>query len=53
MTPILNFLVSWSTVLVTAVFVLLVVFTYWPGRRAYYERQGEIPLHDAAPGGQS
>jgi hypothetical protein len=49
MTPILNTLVSWSAVLVCAVFALIVVTTYWPGKRKYYESQGSIPLHDGEP----
>lgn len=49
MSPILNMLVSWSAVLVSAVFALIVVTTYWPGKRAYYEHQGSIPLDDAPP----
>lgn len=49
MPPILTMLVSWSAVLFVAVFALIVVTTYWPGKRAYFERQGSIPLDDAQP----
>jgi cbb3-type cytochrome oxidase subunit 3 len=29
-----------------AVFALIVITTYWPGRRAEIERHGSIPLQD-------
>ena len=49
MNPFLSMLVSWSAVLFCAVFALIVVTTYWPGRRTYFEKQGAIPLHDGDP----
>ncbi len=36
----------YSVVLVAAVFVLIAVTTYWPGRRDRIERHGSIPLRD-------
>jgi cbb3-type cytochrome oxidase subunit 3 len=35
-----------SIVLMLLVFVLILVTTYWPGRRARIERNGFIPLED-------
>jgi cbb3-type cytochrome oxidase subunit 3 len=31
---------------VTIVFLLIVLTTYWPGRKARIERHGRIPLDD-------
>ena len=31
---------------VFAVFVLIVLTTYWPGRKSQIERHGRIPLED-------
>ena len=31
---------------VFAVFVLIVLTTYWPGRKSQIERNGRIPLED-------
>ncbi len=31
---------------VFAVFVLIVLATYWPGRKSQIERHGRIPLED-------
>ena len=43
-------LVMWlqhnSIVLVFAVFVLILLTTYWPGRKSQIERHGRIPLDD-------
>ena len=33
-------------VLVFAVFVLILLTTYWPGRKSQIERHGRIPLED-------
>ncbi len=35
-----------SIIVVTAVFTILLVTTYWPGRRETLERHGQIPLQD-------
>jgi cbb3-type cytochrome oxidase subunit 3 len=43
-------LVMWlqhnSILLVFAVFVLILLTTYWPGRRSIVEQHGRIPLDD-------
>ncbi len=31
---------------VVAIFVLIVITTYWPGRKSQIERHGRIPLED-------
>jgi cbb3-type cytochrome oxidase subunit 3 len=31
---------------VAVIFVLIVVTTYWPGRKSQIERHGRIPLED-------
>jgi cbb3-type cytochrome oxidase subunit 3 len=35
-----------SVAVVTAVFTVVLVTTYWPGRRNSIERHGRIPLDD-------
>jgi cbb3-type cytochrome oxidase subunit 3 len=35
-----------SIVLMLAVFLLILVTTYWPGRRSGIEKAGRIPLED-------
>jgi cbb3-type cytochrome oxidase subunit 3 len=35
-----------SILLVFAVFVLILLTTYWPGRRSIVEQHGRIPLDD-------
>jgi cbb3-type cytochrome oxidase subunit 3 len=35
-----------SILLVFTVFVLIVLTTYWPGRKSSMERNGRIPLDD-------
>ncbi len=40
------FLMRHSIVLVGAVFLLLLATTFWPGRRARFERDAGIPLRD-------
>jgi cbb3-type cytochrome oxidase subunit 3 len=42
----IQWLGQYSVVPVTAVFVLMVVATYWPGRRREMERNARIPLDD-------
>ncbi len=39
-------LMARSIVLVGLVFLLLLATTYWPGRRARFERDAMIPLRD-------
>jgi cbb3-type cytochrome oxidase subunit 3 len=35
-----------SIVLMVAVFLLIAITTYWPGRKRAIERHGRIPLDD-------
>jgi cbb3-type cytochrome oxidase subunit 3 len=35
-----------SIIPVVVVFSMLLVWTYWPGRKAGIERNGQIPLND-------
>ena len=37
-----------SIVVVMAVFVLILLWTYWPSRKAEVESHGRIPLDDEA-----
>ena len=48
--PVIAWLQHFWIVPVTAVFMLIVVTTYWPGRRAAIERNGRIPLDDERQG---
>ena len=43
---VLQWLEHYSIVVVFAVFTLMLVTTYWPGRKATLERKGRIPLDD-------
>jgi cbb3-type cytochrome oxidase subunit 3 len=47
---IFNDIVLWlrlhSVIGMTAVFGLIVIATYWPGRRAAIEQDADIPLRD-------
>ena len=43
---ILQWLQHYSVVMMTALFVAIVVTTYWPSRKAKIEQQGRIPLED-------
>lgn len=36
----------YSVALMTAVFIMIVVATYWPSRRRTIEQQGRIPFKD-------
>lgn len=42
----LMWLVAHSVLLVVAVFLMLVVVTYWPGRKARFQHDAMIPLRD-------
>lgn len=44
--PILMWLEHNSILLMFSVFVLIVLTTYWPGRKSSIERNGRIPLDD-------
>jgi cbb3-type cytochrome oxidase subunit 3 len=41
-----NWLQLHSIIWMTAVFSLIALTTYWPGRRASLERNGSIPMRD-------
>jgi cbb3-type cytochrome oxidase subunit 3 len=43
---IIQWLRDYSIVLMLATFVVLMVLTFWPGRRTRFERDGHIPLQD-------
>ena len=43
---IIIFLMRHSIVLVGLVFLLIMVTTFWPGRRARFEHDANIPLRD-------
>jgi cbb3-type cytochrome oxidase subunit 3 len=43
---ILPWLAAHSVLLVMAVFGLLIATTYWPGRRARFQKDAMIPLRD-------
>ena len=43
---ILTWLMQYSVVPVGLVFLLIVVTTYWPGRKASFKRDAMIPLDD-------
>jgi len=43
---IIQWLRDYSIVLMLVTFVISVVFAFLPGRRARFERDGHIPLHD-------
>jgi cbb3-type cytochrome oxidase subunit 3 len=42
----IQWLRDYSIVLMIATFVMLVALTFWPGRKARFERDGHIPLQD-------
>ena len=46
MSVIVQFLLTYSVVLVGVVFVLVVAVQYWPGRKEANERHRLIPLND-------
>ena len=46
MMPIIVWLQHYSILLVFAVFALILLTTYWPGRKSQIERHGRIPLDD-------
>ena len=43
---IIQFVRDYSIVLMLVTFVVLMVLTFWPGRRPRFERDGQIPLQD-------
>jgi cbb3-type cytochrome oxidase subunit 3 len=44
--PIFQWMQHHVILLMFAVFVLVVIVTYWPGRRTEFEHAGRIPLDD-------
>jgi cbb3-type cytochrome oxidase subunit 3 len=44
--PVIQFIQHNSVVLMLTVFVLIVLTTFWPGRRQRFDRDGNIPLDD-------
>ena len=47
---VVHWLQTHSIIFMVAVFSLIVVTTYWPGRRSRLERHGSIPLRDDQQG---
>jgi cbb3-type cytochrome oxidase subunit 3 len=43
---IVMWLMAHSIVAVLAVFALIIITTYWPGRRSRFQRDAMIPLRD-------
>ena len=43
---VITWLQQHSILFMVAVFVMIVVTTFWPGRKARFERDGRIPLQD-------
>jgi cbb3-type cytochrome oxidase subunit 3 len=43
---IVQWLRDYSIVLMLVTFVLMMVFTFWPGRQQRFKRDGDIPLQD-------
>ena len=43
---ILQWIEHYAVVAMTVVFLVIVVSTYWPGRKADIEKQGLIPFKD-------
>ncbi len=46
MMSVILWLQHYSVVVITIVFLLLIVTTYWPSRRAEMEHDAHIPLDD-------
>ena len=44
--PIIQWLQHNSILMMLTVFVLIVLTTFWPGRRTRFERDGHVPLDD-------
>jgi cbb3-type cytochrome oxidase subunit 3 len=43
---VLQWIEHYSVVAMTAVFLVIVISTYWPGRKSRIEQQGLIPFKD-------
>ena len=46
MMTIIQWLQHHSVVLMAGVFVLIIVTTFWPGRRPWFDQASRIPLDD-------
>jgi cbb3-type cytochrome oxidase subunit 3 len=44
--PFITWLTQYTVVAVVAVFLLIVITTFWPGRRERMERDAMIPFQD-------
>ena len=44
--PIIQWMQHHSVVLMMAIFLVILGFTYWPSQRSRIERHGQIPLQD-------
>jgi cbb3-type cytochrome oxidase subunit 3 len=44
--PIVHWLEHYSVVIMTLIFIAIVAYTYWPGRKTKIEQQGRIPFED-------
>jgi cbb3-type cytochrome oxidase subunit 3 len=44
--PVIQWLQHNSIVLMFAIFAVILIGTYWPGRKARIEQNGRIPLED-------
>ncbi len=44
--PLIHWLDHYMIVLMMLVFLAIVAFSYWPGRRKTMEQQGQIPFKD-------
>ena len=44
--PIVQWMQHHSVVLMVAIFLVILGFTYWPNQRSRIERHGQIPLED-------
>jgi cbb3-type cytochrome oxidase subunit 3 len=43
---IIQFLRDYSIVFMLGTFVMMLVLTFWPGRKQRFEHDGQIPLQD-------
>jgi cbb3-type cytochrome oxidase subunit 3 len=43
---VIQFLRDYSVVFMSVTFVVILVFTFWPGRKQRFDRDGQIPLQD-------
>jgi cbb3-type cytochrome oxidase subunit 3 len=48
MTALVLWLRLHAVIMMIAVFAMIVITTYWPGRRSAIERAGAIPMNDGS-----